>query len=328
MSEKHLTREEAIKIFFKKYASPETIPLNVWMEIDEEKEQEEEEYDDFDPEEYDYDDFEEYDDFDSDSDIPIPTKHNRKQVRFNTYQHVSKAGANIELWPLRKFKASKPISAEDAVHTEFPNVSPIITHEEFQELVNHTIYHYLDHITFDSIRRLIPENTQAIILDPPLNEGFPLSELDNFFTFFSKVLIKSFIFVWIDAEHFQSVNYSAAKAELKFCDSLVVELFNNKFEPVSIPGKFGLMHSSRMIFIYSTKEFHQQEFAQQRSRDVGYGICRPCGKSRGRYSTPQVPHEVIEKMLPYAPGKERVFVEIWPSRMAPRRNWIFIDEKC
>ena len=82
-----------------------------------------------------------------------------------------------------------------------------------------------------------------------------------------------------------------------------------------------------MIYIFRTTDVKREKFVHQKSRDVNFGIFKPNMKSRGRLGTPQVPHQIAESMLPES-RKKKIFVELWPTRLSPRPNWIFVDEKC
>jgi hypothetical protein len=110
-----------------------------------------------------------------------------------------------------------------------------------------------------------------------------------------------------------------------------VELVSVKTTEVEIISDNGdEIGSSRMVLLYKTcKSLKREMFAQQRTVDVGMGIVRPNGKSRGRWGMPQVPHEVAESLWPSIEGQiRRTFVELWPTRMSPKHGWRMLDESC
>ena len=317
----NLSDDKVSEIIFKKYASPKDIPLDVWVGIEEDEDEIGDSF--FDEENY---------DFDEQNDL-IGVYSRKKQkigdrvLRFSCCYKTTPIGASLELWPIRKFQQSSPMSAEDVIHNSFPNCSKVISREEFQQRIYDTKYYYVDEIKYNSVKNLIPKETEAILMDPPFDQDFDIRELKKIIRRL-KTFDFVFIFVWIDPENMPKLNDIANDTEIIFADSCAVELFDNMLNPVNNIGEFGLSHHSRMIFIYKTTKIKSNKFAQQRSKDVGFEISQPKGKSRGRPSMPPVPHEIIEKMLPATSKKNRTFVELWPSRMSPRPGWIFIDEKC
>ena len=136
-----------------------------------------------------------------------------------------------------------------------------------------------------------------------------------------------FIFIWSKPEHLALISSAASRAGLLFCDTVVVEMLDGNVEYYSIVGKSGFINKSKMIMIFRTAVIKNYQFVHQQNIDVAYRICREQGKSRGRLGTPQSPHVIAENMLP-RDKQNRIFVEIWPTRMSPRPGWIFIDETC
>lgn len=274
---------------------------------------------------------EEYDDYSDEDDFFFQKgrKGNSRANYFaNSYKPI-KLGAKIEVW--KKTKLHQLIinqRAESIECKEFGNAIEVISAQELAEKFQQTSFIYVEELNLRSIKTNLPLNAEAIVMDPPIGYGMKFEELVEIFKFMKNNLQTAIIFIWLDNKYVTETMNAAIKAKLYKCDIIACELKTPTCQSVNIEGIDNLKTNSKMCAMFRTIEkLKRYEIAQQRYKDTGWGIVRKNGKSRSRYSTPQIPHEIAEKLLPPKQDKNRVFVELWPSRLCPRAKWIFIDEK-
>jgi hypothetical protein len=185
--------------------------------------------------------------------------------------------------------------------------------------------------TFLSVKPL----PDVIVLDPPLATVDPLSDEELLAIFRLIPVIAGtenvFVFVWTEPTNLSKTMQTACAAGLAYCDCICAELFDEHMREARIVAEDGTdIGSARMILLFKTcKDLKREMFAQQRTADVGVGQVRRSGKSRGRWGMPQIPHEIAENMWPPLDTEvKRSFVELWPTRMSPRRGWRMLDEQC
>lgn len=454
----HLFTEEQIdERLLRNLATTENVPAEVWINLgqnDEEKEKDDIEYESkVDPYEF-SEDIDEYNEYDDGIDDKKPRKRQKKGINdeiFAQSTQINRLGGGFEEWPNQRIKFMTRNPPDESQLDDMPNFIEIVSQEEMQRRFDETRFLYFDAIGVNEIKQSVPVETEAIIMDPPLeNNAISAEDLYEIFLFFRTVLkppihesgrkrnlqkkldekieggndnktenvknddndndnklssdfindieentltndddefesrhggkkgfagsrgrrknivdskkkmknkrkssvhskskVKNsenskshvkkkrskkeencvFIFVWSKPEHYTIINEAATKAGLSFCDTVVVEMLDGDLSYHEIVGKNGFVNHSKMVIIYKTDKIKSYKFAHQKRSDVGFGICRECGKSRGRLGTPQYPHSIVEGMLPFV-DKKRIFVEIWPTRMSPRSGWLFIDERC
>jgi len=241
---------------------------------------------------------------------------------------IEKFGADIERWPIGKLKPTFQLSAEslDQRYEGFPNKTKVRNLQSIQNALMNMITHSVDIISIEAIKKICPSDADAIIMDPPL--GFKNFSTDYFFSFLKDLCMfqtRALLLIWVNPDDFESIIDCCNKADLTFCDSISVELFDSFLEPITIKSGIGLPHSTRMLLMYRFGTLGRGSLAQQREKDTGWGIAYSKGKSRGRFGMPMVPHDIVEALLPQRKNK-RIFVELWPSRFSPRSGWIYIDE--
>lgn len=310
------TRRAAVKI-----ADASQLPASVFMHLEDDHDADAEGDDDF-PSEI-FSDY--YSDLEYDEDGPKPRG-------LASSSHCDRIGAGLEIWPVHRLRAVL-LERERQLHTEFPNCLEIETHETFQRTMEQCPFQIFPNLEASMFSRIIttllPRHPDAVILDPPIDEtGMKVDDLVTIFKAFihPDKSFCTFLFIWADPIHFP-IYYAAAEAtELLFCDSVAVELFDSMMEPFVLGGPMELPRSTRMILIYKTRDTSQEKLAQQRTKDIGFGIARKCGKSHGRAGMPCVPHKIVEQMLPASPHEHKVFCEFWPTRMSPREGWFIFDE--
>lgn len=316
------TEEVAAKKVFAQ-SKPSVGSLDAWMEAQDDKEEKEYDIDEeFNP------DYDEYDDEDFFDEFGRPRRGKPGSGFAHTTKQI-KLGASIELW--QKFKLQQQVSlipAETFRCEQFLNTLEVVSMQTFRQQIIQTEYHLEPTVNILALKKWLPSNAEVIVMDPPLGLDYDVSDLTMILKYLKKTLDLAFIYVWVDSDYIQDLLGAAREAELSYCDTIVVEMVTPKGLPVNFDGPGHLRVNSRMNYVFRTKEVvYRNQIAQQRYKDTGWGPVRPNGKSRGRISMPQVPHEIAEKMLPHKPGSpHRIFAELWPSRMCPRPNWIYIDE--
>lgn len=309
------TRKAAVQI-----ADASELPTNVFMHLEDDQDDDTEGDEDFPSEMFtDY-----YSDMEYDDDI------HTKPHGLASSTHCDRIGGGLEIWPVHRLRAIL-LEGERQIHNEFPNFLEIENHESFQKTLGKCPVHTFPDLRPDLFEAIIhghlPKHPDAVILDPPIQEKrMSVDDLVTIFQAFCKPKTCTFIFIWSDPENF-GMCYAAAEAtSLLFCDSVAVELFDAKMEPFVLNKRSEMPRTTRMIMVYKTADVSQEKLAQQRTKDIGFGIARPCGKSHRRPGMPQVPHHIIEQLLPCSPHEQKVFCEFWPTRMAPRINWYAFDE--
>jgi hypothetical protein len=185
-------------------------------------------------------------------------------------------------------------------------------------------------LTTEAIESLLSNvpKPDAVVIDPPLGtmDGLALDDFINILRLFVRKAGEknTFLFVWIDAPNLCTLRQAYDRAGLYWCDSICAELVDEQGLALTAGLEGG--GSSRTVYLLRTvKELKRGTFAQQRSSDAGAGIARIAGKSRGRLGMPQIPHEVAESFWPGV--SDRVFLEVWPTRMSPRKGWTMFDEE-
>ena len=317
---RHMSDSDVNRMLFKRYASPDNVPPDVWFSIEDKIDQKYDlDDDDFNPE---------YDSYGySDDEVAIDESYSIDNTSIGNPSKILKIGGTFELWPDARYRAACPVSAYEIELESVQNSITLQGCNQIQEAMNKTRYIYHDRLGVNEIKQSLPKNTSGIVMDPPLGKGWLTNQefLDicEYFHKFENI----FIFIWAESSQLSIINNAACFAGLKFCDTIAVELLNEDFNPYHITSSRNFIKTTKIVMIFQTNKMKTDSFVHQKSKDVNYGVCRPYGKSRGRLGTPQIPHEVIEKMLPKEKQK-RTFVEIWPTRMSPREDWVFIDEKC
>lgn len=316
---KHYTEEQAADYLFKRYASLDNVPPEVWISLEEEDNQEDNDIN--------------YDEgIDLSEDELLFTDASSGQAKnvsnLASTSKILKIGGTFEVWPYERYKLSSALPAEDLFITDLMNPIEIISQSDMQNLMNLTKYIFFDQIELKDIKKCIPYQTDAIVIDPPIGyNGFSINDFYKICQFFKSSLKEAFIFIWTDSNNFSAINNAALKAELYFCDTITVEMLDDRLNYFEVVGQFGLINRSKTIYIFRTTELKRENFIHQKSRDANFGIFKPNMKSRGRLGTPQVPHQIAESMLPER-RKKKIFVELWPTRLSPRPNWVYIDERC
>ncbi|OHT07571.1 hypothetical protein TRFO_05222 [Tritrichomonas foetus] len=322
MDAKHYTETQANDLLFTKLATPQNVPPEIWFALEDGNEPRDKEDDDFDPGfEYGYNDYSDDDVFLGDSPQSVD------KANLATSTKIAKIGGTFEVWPAERYKLACAIPAEELYVTDLLNNIEIISHDDLQRMMNLTTYVYYDKIGLKEIMESVGTDTEALVMDPPLGKnGFSNQEFTEICKYLKK-LDSCFIFIWAEPSHYSDINNAALDAGLSFCDTIAVEILNDRLMYHSIVGKRELVNHSKMIIIYRSVALKREKFVHQKSKDVSYGVCKPCGRSRGRLGTPQVAHMVAESMLPVE-NQKRIFVELWPTRLSPRAHWKLIDEKC
>ena len=311
-------------------ATPQNIPIDVFMQLDESGDENEDLY------LFDDDDDFFNDDLDIDVSLSSELFSKKHQDIESFYVKQVKIGSFFELWPEGRLLAALPYDPYLNPIIECPNCQTVLLDSEFHDQIQKTQYINLKHMTVDSVIPHIPKNLDGIILDPPCTPNLNLNVEDDYsewgfhdlVTLFTSIRDKTefcFILIWVDPENMNIIISAAECAEILFSDSCVVELFEGNLAPVNIPTQFGLQRHSRMIFIFRTSEGTRDMFVKQKNRDCTWGIVSHNGKSRGRLGMPDVPHLIVEDLLP-TEKNDRVFIELWPTRLQPHPNWILIDE--
>ena len=314
-------------------ATPQNLPFDVFMQLGESDDDDEEDIYNFGDETF----FDEpdFDDFLVDE---SELEKNPKQLIYPYVRQV-KIGSCFELWPKKRLAHVLPFDPYLHPITDFPNVQPVIKDDQFYAQMKETKYIKLDHLTVDSVLPYIPNNTDAIVLDPPFaqnpqnnstkfkdnNSEWDFHTLSSFFISLREKTEFCFVLIWVDPETMNTIVSAADYAQFIYADSCVVELFEGNLKPAQIYSEFGLMRQSRMILIYRTGEATREMFAKQKNRDATWGIISHEGKSQGRLGMPPIAHSIVEGLLP-SEGKERIFIELWPTRFQPHPKWILIDE--
>lgn len=315
---KHYTEEEAADYLFKRYASLDNVPPEVWISLEEEDNQEDD------------NNYDEGIDLTEDDLIFGDLGQGQAKIGSNlaSTSKILKIGDTFEVWPFERYKLASNLPAEELLVSDLMNPIEIISHDDMQNLMSLTKYIFFDRIDIDEIKECIPYQTDAIIMDPPIGyEDFTYEDFYNICHFCKNSLKEAFLFIWTDSFNFSGINEACLKAGLFFCDTIVVEMLDDRLIYQEIVGKFGLINKTKTIFIFRTTELKREKFVHQRSRDASCGIFKPNMKSRGRLGTPQVPHQIAESMLPER-RKKKIFIELWPTRLSPRPNWIYVDERC
>lgn len=320
-----LTYDQALRQVASLHADPSRLPADVFISLEDEND---EDADDFLPDEIFSDGEEEYD-----MESGEYGDGARKGQSFATTSRVERAGACIELWPHKKILQAMPIDSEKFVHEEFPNVIEIASHDHFVKRMKKYQSIFVDNLDLKQIKasiKRLPRHPDAVVMDPPITEANmseeTLSEIFKLFKLPNSELV-TFIFVWIDSVNMEKLTRAADRANILFCDSIVVELLNAKMEPFRFVDSLGFTRTSRMVMLYRTMDLSKDKIAQQMAPDCGFGMARMGGKSRGRPGMPQVPHQNAERLLPPQAGTKRVFIEFWPTRMMPRKGWTSVDER-
>jgi hypothetical protein len=318
-------RESFILEFAAQYGDPESLPPDIYMTLGKE-----EDTDDLDGS-YEVKEESESDvesSYSYEEDDQQPGKE-RIDDLFSTRKHYVPVGGHLELWHPSKIWQVRNRPAESQVHAMFPNICHIVSHKKFQEELAGTkvkVFRRLGVAEFElAVKGGHPE---AVVMDPPLMpDGISEAELVEMFRILKKPEIcNTFIFVWVDPENFSLLARAVDEAGLSYCDAMQIELLEPDMSQARIISPLGFPRTSRPIFLYRTNAGLKREvFAQQRTKDVGYGISRVNGKSRGRRGMPMVPHQAVEGMLPVT-NPPRCFIEFWPTRMSANPRWKFFDE--
>ena len=321
MNVRHLSEKQANYMLFKQFATPQNVPAEVWFSFDDVAEKTDFDDEEFDPSlDYEYGEYSDDDGYIGDSFQSIDKANLASSTK------ITKIGGTFELWTAERYKFACASPAEELSLSDLLNSIELSPYNKIQEMMNQTTYIYFKRIGLKEIQHNIPLDTDALVMDPPLGKnGFTLKEFSEICVFL-KTLKRAFIFIWAEPADFSIINHACNYGNLLFCDTITVELLDEQINPYKIVGKRSFVNTTKTIMIFKTAELKRDLFVHQKSKDIAYGIIRPNGKSRGRLGTPPIAHEVAEKMLPSEKTK-RIFVEIWPTRMSPRPNWIFLDEK-
>lgn len=311
----------------KENATTDDLPLDVFMKIDDNEQSDS--------------DSDQFFDYDSDNESNLSSFRNSKKKPCHQsipyFLHQIKIGAFFELWSTNKLSANLMYNPFDHPISEFPYSEPIISIDEYNKQLKETTFIQLQHLSPSIALKHIPKNTEAIVLDPPIqsdphqqiqddNSEWGYKDLLFFFKEIKRRLNFVFIVIWVDPETVQTISNATTFADFIFCDSCVVELYNGDGTPINIPAQCGMVRHSRMLFIYTTSKANNGNYAKQRTRDTSWGTIIPNGKSRGRLGMPSVPHLMVDGFLPNNIETPRTFVEIWPTRCVPHPGWVLIDE--
>lgn len=261
------------------------------------------------------------------------SKNRGKRIKISTFSdifHVERFGMMIERWPIRKLARTTPIPAEglQQVVSEAKMKNFIkISSEPFKQNEDPKAYVKFPKITSAAVKKhLHGIHIDGFVLDPPLGyNDYDQDELAEFLRSLISHGDNPYIILWADPDTLVDVVDAANKASLKHCDSVAIELFDSLMEPITLRSRHGFPQHSRMLLMFRAYDAERSSLAQQRIKDTGWGLVYPNGKSHGRLGMPQIPHDILEIMLP-AKKRQRHFVEIWPSRFSLRPNWISIDE--
>lgn len=269
---------------------------------------------------------------DDSSDYEIYNDSKEKPNSFNIYKSEKRivTGLHLEIWPKKKLvRKFKEFTLDDMLIDNFPNTIEIEDRKKFLEKYFQTQIHYVpNELNAETIIGLLPTNPDALVMDPPLNRGMSPEELKKIFLHLQKSTKTIFMCIWADSCDLRDIFKVAAESDLVFCDHFFCELRTPLMSHVDIVDDNGYKINARTCLMFKTIEtVNRHEIAQQRSKDTHWGIVKSNGKSRGRFSMPMIPHQIIEAMLPPTSDHDRIFIEFWPSRMTARQGWIFIDEK-
>jgi hypothetical protein len=241
-----------------------------------------------------------------------------------TIEHL---GAGVDLWPAYKVHQ---VSAGGGVicHREFPNRSVIRQRSTFRREIAASNWNTVPRITCKTVRKIVGEQCDAIIMDPPFGyNGWTTRELQAFLLELKPHLAKCFVVCWLDPNWVSGVIEAFRTAQFVFCDSMAIELTDGLGRSLVIGSDDSQFpRNSRMTVMFRTNDIARSDLKQQRVKDTGFGIADPHGKSYGRLAMPMTIHMILEVMLPPRKTGARVFVELWPNFFHRRRGWILIDE--
>jgi hypothetical protein len=306
------------------YTEAAEIPPDVWFQLAADAREGREDREEYTPELF--SDSEGFSDSGSDDEfVCAGQRANRAPCRAH-------AGLGLELWSDAQLLRTRPIRADEMPNVApFPNAFQILPYDQFAALEESQRCTVVDRLTVGAIRAFLEDfpKPDAVVLDPPIDVDDEKA-VDTLTAIFELFVAKSnnentFLFVWTDGGSMLTVRQAYVRANLGWCDMIATELVDELAVPM--PCGIGGGDRSRSVIILRTlRELKRETFAQQRAVDCGVGIARRGGKSRGRLGLPQIPHEVAEALWPG--DGSRVFLELWPTRMSPRKNWVMLDESC
>lgn len=317
--------EDIARKFFAKEATPSQVPTDVWFALEEvlSDQDDDEGYSPFNDEELES----------TSSTKPSRTYGHKKKARhlhstLNSSTQVAHLGSGIDLWP--SFKVQRIVCYQGLFpQRERANTETILSRESFIQSIKESKYHLIDDINAMSFRKIVGNQCDAIIMDPPFGHGgWNQNKLVKFLHELYPYLSRTFVVIWLDPDFVEMITSAFEKENYVFCDSVSVELLDELNKPFVIySDKSGFPRESRMAAMYRTNDIIRSDLKQQRVKDTGYGVVYKNGKSYGRISMPLTVHNILQIMLPNRKNQNRVFVELWPSRFTRPTNWILIDEK-
>jgi hypothetical protein len=318
-------RGALLKSYASLYADASELPPDVWLRLGEEEPDVDDNADAYTPDKLTESDDELMTVDDDDREVP--------EGSFGWKSPTRRTGMGLELWSPPMLSRARPIHAQEIVHEiPSPNMITIRSLSDFSEGHASQRLEIIPRMTVEAITAFVAKipRPRAVVIDPPLDtsDALTIDELTSIFRLFSEMSEEGnvFIFVWVDPWNLSIIRKASLRSQLEWCDSICAELVSETTQPISITSDS--TQTSRMIVLLRTvRELKRGSFAQQRSLDAGIGIARRNGKSRGRFGMPQIPHAVAESFWP-GQTHSTVFLELWPTRMSPRRNWIMLDEEC
>lgn len=181
------TEDQANERLLRLYATPENVPLEVWMSLGEENGKEVKDEDDFSSPSYSSSDsMKSYEGGDNDDFSLFRLKESEEN--FAKSSKIEKIGGSLELWPKKRVKSMVRENPEETIFSDMMNCIDITTAEKYQEMMDQTKYVIYDRIGLDEIKESVPIETDAIVMDPPLDEGMDAEELAEIFRFFKTTL--------------------------------------------------------------------------------------------------------------------------------------------
>lgn len=240
---------------------------------------------------------------------------------------IEHLAAGIDLWPAYKVR-QVGASGGVIVHRDFPNRIMIRARSSFRREIEAAHWTAVPRITVECFQRLVGQQCDAIIMDPPFgHNGWTKQTFQDFLVKLKSDLSKCFIVCWLDPDCVSDVVEAFRETKFVFCDSMAIELIDAFGRPLNVTtDACGFPRNSRMAVMFRTNDIARSDLKQQRMKDTGFGVADSHGKTYGRYSMPMTVHMILEVMLPPRKTVNRVFVELWPNFFRRRTRWILIDE--